>query len=254
MQTAILTIPSQDHRMWALLGHLQTIGFPVVKKRHLIKVYRGYSYTDYPNRYEAQKAMIADGHTKYQAVMDRKGEGLKKIRSFSDCCQWSYLNMLRQVVKLDVPTLVLENDAFFVDVTYEELDRQWESLVSQIGFENINLAICSIGYAKKPELRQNAKFEDVDGFWVKGAVGYSQTAHIFTPHGAQWFLDNLPCYPHIELFVYHGRGYEGYVQVEGVYSTRRDIIDPHFFCNFDSFRTQYHNPDHWTKLVKGEPF
>ena len=256
MKVYVLTMRTHEHRMWAWLGHFQTIGFPLIKKRRLLKVFRGYDHHDYANRYEAVKAMAADGHQKYQDWLDRSDpEMMKQVRSFSDCCQWGMLNILRKVASSDEPILVCENDAFFRGVTYDGIVQNWGSLVNQVGIENINVAMFTMMYKTKSYRKDMANLEIVDDFWYKGTPQTGQTANIYTPHGAQFILDNKPCYPNIERYLYYGdEKDEQYGNVSGVYSTRQEIIDPHFFANFDSFRPKYRDSDHWSELVKGEPF
>ena len=233
MKVAVLTIPSQQHRIWALFGHLQTIGFAVFRRMHLFDIYNGFDYKDYETVADVFKAMVADGHTKYEGYEDHPIEWLHNDVHYL-VPEWGMLNILRKVAEGDEPVLVIENDAYFRDISYTEIDQRWSDLENSVGFNNINVAMFTVIRPDLEERKANAPLQDIDGFWAKGACGPGQTANIYTPHGAEWIVKNKKPLPIIESFLY-----ESQVDTPNVYSTWRGIIDLHLFCNFDSPHANY---------------
>ena len=249
MRTAILTIPAQEHRVWALLGHLHALGFPVRNPEGKIEIYNGFDYRDYPTRGDAVDAMVADGHEKYEPLQN------DNLRDHTDShyyiCDWGQLNIMRKIVESNEPTLVLENDAWFrhLPVTnpfdfYPFLKEKWRSLLRKVGGRNINMAMLSVDYSgrsdKTKELIEKGvdKLEKVDDFWARGARGMNQTAMIWTPLGAKYMLEEKPAHPNFESFVFRGSDKSsGNIHMPNIYSTYNPIISLHFFSNFDSPHT-----------------
>ena len=257
MNVAILSIPAQEHRIWALMGHYTTLGFPVIHSGRII-VYQGFDYTDYPTRRDALEAMVADGHEKYRPYLETNISDIT-LDSHADMCEWGLLNIMRKVIETDTPTLVLENDAYFPKIPTADVrdsfgflvDKWWE-LASQVGQENINVAMLTVIRPDLDKLKTNAALEDVDDFWTKGACGPGQTANIYTPQGARFILEKKPPYPNIEAWIYYGDTEEtAYGNIPNIYSTREGLTSLHFFSNFDSPHT--HNNVQETNLdfVKG---
>ena len=228
MKVAILTIPAQRHRLFGLFGHFQTIGFPVFASMHLFDIYNGFDCNDYETVADVYRAMIADGHTKYKGYEDHPIEWLSNDVHYL-VPEWGMLNILRKVASGDEPVLVIENDAYFIDITYAEIEKRWSDLENAVGFDSINVAMFTVIRPGLDERIANAPLEDIDGFWAKGACGPGQTANIYTPQGADWIVKNKKPLPIIESFLY-----ESQADTPNVYSTWRGIIDLHLFCNFDS--------------------
>ena len=258
MKVAVLTIPAQQHRIWALMGHLDTLGFPV-RMSPRISIYNGFDFKDYETRYIALQAMVKDGHIKYQSYLQGANEILLNLDSHGDMCEWGLLNILRKLVENNESALVIENDAFFrnlpvskIEDSFEFLASQWRGLIDNVGYENINVAMFTVVRPDLDELKEKANLEDIDDFWVKGACGAGQTANIYTPHGAKMILEDKPCYPNIEAWLYYGDTQESdYGNIEGVYSSRDGIISLHFFSNFDSPHTGLDPNEAW-QYYQGE--
>ena len=258
MKVAVLTIPAQQHRVWALMGHFDTLGFPVTISSRMA-IYNGFDYKDYPVRKDALEAMVANGHTKYAEYLDGAHDNLINLDSHGDMCEWGLLNIMRKVIEDNHFTLVVENDAYFrylpvaeVRESFAYIVEQWYSLVKQVGYENINVAMFTVIRPSLEESKERATLEDIDDFWVKGACGPGQTANIYTPHGAKMLLEDKPPYPNIETYLYWGDTGEGvYGDIPGVYSTRNGIIDLHFFSNFDSPHTVMKEPEYYFNLYRG---
>ena len=261
MRIKILTIPRQEHRVWALLGHLQTVGFPV-RKRDKVSVYRGFDYRDYDS----------DEHF-YKAVLLRSGikEELfpvvyRSMKSLMIECG-IYL-ILKEVVKEGEPCIFLENDAYFEKVwkpdmdysrVYDALLDEWETLKQAVGYKNIKMVqlFCKpllnmdIGILmrrdEKPIFRER---EPVTDFFVKGVRGSGQVGMIFTPHGAEWVLENKPLMPHMEVYINENP------DIDGLYGVKDSVITHEFYSNFDgdalfSFHDGY-NMHAWFKHYRGQ--
>ena len=240
MRTAILTIPDQQHRIWALMGHLYTLGFPVRHPENHIGIYNGFNYRDYKTGRSVVEAMIEDGHVKYKEAINFNH--LDGDDSHYEVCEWGLLNIMREIIKMREPVLVLENDAFFrnlpvsdIEDAYDFINQLWKNLVDKVGYEHINVAMFTVIRPDLDELKSNKALEPIDDFWVKGACGPGQTANIYTPHGAEYILNKKPPYPNIESFLYYGSDKaSGSQHMPNIYSSKRGIISLHFINNFDS--------------------
>ncbi len=259
MKIAVLTIPSQRHRVWALMGHLSTLGFPVRSDRFTI--YNGFSYEGYPTRESALIDMIADGHTKYAKYLESADDTLRNLDSHLDMCEWGMLNIMRKVIETNSFTMVMENDAYFRNVpvtdpidSFPFFVQKFYDLRDAVGYENINVAMFTV---IRPNLdyrqSQMTNYEEIDEFWVKGARGPGQTCNIYTPHGAEYILNEKSPYPNIEAYLFFGdTPNDDYVEIPGVYSTKAGMINMHFFSNFDSPHTIDADTDHYTAKFQGE--
>ncbi len=247
MKVAILTIPKHRRRVWALFGHLQTIGFPVVENPEAFKVYNGYDASPYPTRRDGFKALVAHGHEKYQWHLENlPEEQLEGTRSLTMLVTLGMLNILRTVAAGDEPVLVLENDAYLIDLSYADLVEHWNDLLTRVGYQNINVAMLTVIRPNLEQLKADAELVDVDDFWVKGACGPGQTGNIYTPHGAAYILEKHSVCYNIERMLY-----EEIADLEGIYSTEQGILDLDFFSNFDSTHTDL-DKGFWIKLLDGE--
>ena len=241
----VLSIPRHENRIWALFGHLQTIGFPIVDNPNLVKVYNGYDTQDYVNRLDILQETARQGYQRHQEYLDSMNpEKLREVESFTDCVNLGMLNILRKVETGNKPVLVIEDDAYFVGVDYEELMRRWRQLELCVGCNNINVAMLSVKRPDFDELKSNVRLQSVGDFWWAGVCVPGQTANIYTPHGAARILKK-PVYPNIERWLYDE-------QLEGVYSTKRELVDLHFFSNFDSPHAHARDTDFWNTVMQGE--
>ena len=254
LDIGVLTIPSQQHRIWALCGHLLTLGFPIANQSRF-QIYNGYDYIDYPNRKTAIKDMIADGHVKYQYYLENTYESNLALDSHMDMCEWGLLNFMRIIIENDRPMLLMENDAYFIDFNFGDLSKRWWDLVDKVGYENINIAMFTVIRPDNEELLENKKAIPIDDFWVQGAAGPGQTANIYTPAGAKLILDKA-CYPNIEAWTYWGDTDKIIApdEIPGLYSSKRGIINLHFFSNFDSPHTVNRPSEFWFDFYKGKSF
>ena len=51
---------------------------------------------------------------------------------------------------------------------------------------------------------------------------------IFTPHGAEWVLENKPLMPQMEFFMYNNSG------MDGLYGVKERILYHNIYCSFDA--------------------
>jgi len=254
---AILTIPSQSHRLWGLFSHLQTIGFPVLDVPHSGRwsIYQGYDYRDYLRDYVPESdidqgkrghdvvanailsEMVKDGHMQYEPYLGKAYRFNNSV--FYVLILWGYQNIMRKVAKSDVPVLVMENDAFFIDYSYDALCSDWADLVDTVGYENINVAMFLPDYDLEKYMSKKQDLSVVNDFWMKGACCHGQIANIYTPHGAQMVLEK-PAFPIVETWLYASDGLgkrrekKNYISPPGVYSSSRGIMDLDAFYNCDS--------------------
>lgn len=205
--------------------------------------------------------MVADGHTKYADYLESENEVLLNLDSHLDMCEWGMLNIMRKIVETNTFTMVMENDAYFRNVPVQDpIDsfpffvEKFYDLRDAVGYKNINVAMFTV---IRPDLdyrlSQMTNYEDIDGFWVKGARGPGQTCNIYTPHGAEYILNQKSPYPNIEAYLFFGdTPNDDYVEIPGVYSTKEGMINLHFFSNFDSPHVTDSDANHYIDKFKGE--
>lgn len=258
MKTAILTIPSQEHRLWALFGHLQTLGFPVRRPQNRFFIYNGFNYYEYLTRWDIIQDMIADGHTKYGSLLS--GYLRTHPDSHYEAAEWGMLNIMRKIIEKDSSMLVVENDVFFrnlpvsdVSDSYDFLDKQWDNLVETVGYENIYVAQFTVDRPNLDEFKSNTDIERIDDFWVRGSCAPGQTANIYTPHGAKYILEEKCPDPIIERALYSGfddlKG--NILPIPNVFSSYQGIVNLHLFSNFDSPHV-HKSSSFYFDLFKGE--
>ena len=220
--TSILTVPKHHHRVWALLGHLATIGFPV-KDFEMLNVYNGYDIDDYTDCNDVRCAMKNNGYK----VIDVECYHKTNLCKHAWVVYWGLLSILRKVVDSGKATLILEDDAFFkTGFFYDLISEKWDNLCSSVGFESIRLAML-FWYDDDEAVER----ESLDDYWVKGSRSGGQIATIYTPSGADYLLNSDRRYP-IEVQM-RDDSVNGTI-VEGVYSARENQCIIETFCNFDS--------------------
>ena len=241
----ILTIENQEHRIHSLLGHIATIGFPVnigiIETGHY-RIINGKSYLDYDTPESLEKDILKDGYTQYEG-----GRDSKIFRDYHYiCCEWSMLNCLKIIADSDKPSLLLENDAFFFGIDYEELALQWVNLIEKVGHWNLNVAQLTVDRIEDDLSGLMMERPKLTDFWAVGSRGQGQTANIYTPHGAQYILDTKPKYPNIEGWLFENQD-----EIEGLYSTNEPCISLNFYSNYDSPHTKVNNEEVWRKFLRG---
>ena len=106
---------------------------------------------------------------------------------------FGYLGILKHIIESDEPTLVISCDILF-KLNHSQLQFQFNNLINKVGYKNIDVAML---YHKAYDY---CKYRPLDDFWSRGAKGGGDTANIWTPHGAQRYIDNFP-YDHIEVWI-----------------------------------------------------
>ena len=249
MNVKILTIPKQEHRVWALLGHLQTVGFPV-RKRDKVSVYRGFDYRDYDsNKHFCEEVLHRLGVKEELFPRRKRWNDLHSIALAMEC--GIYL-ILKEVVKEGEPCIFLENDAYFKKVwkpdmdysrVYDALLDEWETLKQAVGYKNIKMVQLFYYIARERE--------PVTDFFVKGVHSAGQVGMIFTPHGAEWVLENKPLMPQIELYM------DFHSNMGGLYGVKDSVITHEFYSNFDAderflLGVGHHDPHEWFNHYRGQ--
>ena len=236
MNIAILTIPAQSHRLFATLGHLRTLGFPVEDESRL-KIYNGYDVSNYISRREVAEAMSSDGYATWQELVNNYPDVLEHPDYHNCIVEWSMLKILREVEKSGEDTLVLENDVWFKKgIDYRLLQDRWDNLKAAVPYESIGCAMLMFyeelygyrddGAAVGVEPVQEG--EQIDDFWVKGARSGGQVANIYTPHGAEW-MQAKPAFPTIEMYV------KDNPNMFGLFSARENCVDwQNYYFDYDS--------------------
>ena len=236
MNYAIISIPKQLNRTCIMLGCLEQSGFPIVNLLHQkrIKIYNGYNYRD--DMEEMREQMVADGFN----VSPYLPMEMKPIHART--LHYNYLKVLRIATEKDRPTLIMENDAKFRNLTYETLNEKWDQLVDDVGYKNINIAML---FSYENEQDQDDKVTPVNDFWGRGSRNSGQVANIWTPHGAEYYLEN------------HLNGHVEYTllchpDMPGLYTTLENQIDFTIGATIDAPRRPKHLNELLDEFLKGE--
>ena len=237
MNVAILTIPAQRHRLFALSGHLKTIGFPVWDTEH-IRIYNGADVNDFSSRRDVAEAMWNDDFARWGDLVASDDHSLNDPDYHNVCVEWGLLNILRKVLETGEDTLILENDAFFKNgVRYDDIVQHWEDLKALVPYDDIHIAMLmhyetlynydDAGNATTQVPSHEG--ERINDFWQTGARSGGQVANIFTPQGAHSILSEKPALPTLEWYLAENP------TLTGVYSSIENQLDwQNAFFDFDS--------------------
>ena len=153
----ILTIPRHLFRNIALIGHLETIGVPVID-------------------------LLKDGRFIFHDGFDVND--CKDVR-VSHVINVGFLKIFEKIVDEDRASLVMTNDcAFDYGFTWDFLLQQYTALINAVGYENIRIA--KIIYQKEC----SAEGVGITDYWVANAGVIGDYASIVTPAGAEFMLKN----------------------------------------------------------------
>ena len=127
--------------------------------------------------------------------------------------EWGFLKIYKWITAEQMPVLLLESDAFFADLKYEDILRHFNDLVDMEGYENIRIA--QLYFQKQENLPLAPALND---FWAKGVNGNGQVANIVTPHGAEFMLQRTSPWPTIENYM------PAYPDTPGFYTAQQSQI------------------------------
>lgn len=175
----ILTIPRHLFRNIALIGHLETIGVPVIDllKDGRFTFYDGFDVNDF------------------------------KDVKVSRAINFGFLKIFEKIVDEDRASLVMTSDcAFDYGFTWDFLLQQYTALVNAVGYENIRIA--KLFY----HTERSAEGVGITDYWVKNAGVTGDNASIVTPAGAEFMLKNSNK-ARFEMFMYD------FPKTDGMYAT-----------------------------------
>ena len=226
---AILSIPKHLYRVCIMLGHFSTRGFPILEmiRRKRLTIYNGFDYRQ--NFGEICQAMSDDG---FQIGTDmlRYYEGGKRYDAYplhARVVHFNMLKILRAVANGNRPTLILESDVFWRSLDYQGLLARWDELIGLVGYENINVAMF---FSYENNKDQDEIVVDLSEFWGRKSRNSGQVANIWTPHGAQYYLDQDDR-TSVEVYLR-----EKGETMPGLFTTLRNEVDFTFGAEIDSPR------------------
>lgn len=94
----VLSIPQHVYRNYILIGHLETMGFPVdpwILQGHL-KFYNGCHYRDYETKTELIQAVVDDGWAFWAEVLQQEDSASPRKQAIA--IEWGFLNILKKIV------------------------------------------------------------------------------------------------------------------------------------------------------------
>jgi len=94
----VLTVPKHLYRNYMLIGHLETMDFPVgpwIQQDHL-KFCNGFDYNDYETKIDLIQAMIDDGWAFWAEVLQRDDCDIPRKQVIA--IEWGFLNILKKIV------------------------------------------------------------------------------------------------------------------------------------------------------------
>lgn len=190
----ILTIPRQIYRNFMTLGHLETIGFPVMKmiKSGHLKFYNGFDINSYTSAYSLGNAIVRSGYKQGEQLLrdDKKENPVNPAHVI----EFGFLNILSLIRSEGVPALVFENDVFFTNMKSLDIVTQLNILVKTVGLDNIKVAML---FFKDKGLQT----QRVTDFWGRGMKGTGQIANFITPVGAEFLLNRPKLNPTLENYL-----------------------------------------------------
>lgn len=178
----ILTIPRHLFRNIALIGHLETIGVPVID-------------------------LLKDGRFTFYDGFDVND--CRDVR-VSHVINVGFLKIFEKIVDEDRASLVMTNDcAFNYGFTWDFLLQQYTALINAVGYENIRIA--KIFHQKE----RSAEGVRITDYWLANAGVVGDNASIVTPAGAEFMLQNSNK-ARFEMFMYDFPKTDGmYAAIEG---------------------------------------
>lgn len=242
MNIYVLSIPAHILRVAATLGHLATLGFPInyLIEKDQLKIFNGF---DYRGDFEAFcQQMTDDGFEAYgnsfetdkcstePMTPEEMTEG-ERLHRHLRAVDFGFAQILRRVAESDSPTLLIVSDVFFDSKKFNKhiLDERWSDLKAEVGYENVNVAMLASN--KHP---RNSVIP-IDNFWAEGSLSGGDQANIWTPHGAQYFLD-LEIDAHIETYL------GDHPDMPGLYTTTEGLLAHAWHSHIDARTSEYTMP------------
>lgn len=224
MNIKILTIPKHLHRNYMLIGHLETMEFPVtdlIANDHM-KFYNGFDWNDYKTNAEITTCIVNDGWSQWKekAAYYNRPEFADEKPLHSFAVEWGFLNIMKKIVEDDKPALVLESDVKFETLTYDKLREEWKMLIDIESEQNILVA--QLCFEVKEGL---PPVTPLTQFWARGSKGRGQYANIVTPAGAEFLMNRKDATPTIENYL------PRYPETPGFYTTHES---QYRWCNLSS--------------------
>ena len=233
MNLAILSIPRHTLRVAATLGHLATLGFRInyLIEKDQLKIFNGF---DYRGNFEAfSRQMLADGFPVYANIFKDKYktapmpldemEHEERLHRHIVVVIFGLVQILKRIAEGDSPTLLIESDIFFnpKKFNWHILNERWSSLKAEVGYQNINVAMLS--FNKRPR----NFVAPIDDFWARGALAGGNKTNIWTPHGAEYFLNlGIPAYT--ETY------FADNPEMPGLYTTTEELLAHAWHSHIDA--------------------
>ena len=242
MNIYVLSIPAHILRVAATLGHLATLGFPInyLIEKDQLKIFNGF---DYRGDFEAfSKQMTDDGFEAYGNIfredryktapmspeeMDKDERLHRHLRAVD----FGFAQILKRVAEGNSPTLLIVSDIFFDPKKFNKhiLDERWSDLKAKVGYENINVAMLAFNRYPRNSVAP------INDFWAEGSTSGGDQANIWTPHGAQYFLD-LETDAHIETYL------GNHPEMPGLYTTTEGLLAHAWHSHIDARTSEYTMP------------
>ena len=241
----VLTVEEHVYRNYMLLSHLETIGFPVMDMmvEADLNFYNGFYYKNFASNVDLLRTLASKGYSGFNDILNRTPSD--ESPNIFMAVEGGMMRIMEKVVAENRTSLVLESDACFNDVGYDDIVEQWKALVDLEGYENIKIAQLTHGIP----LTGLKEATPITDFWSKGVIGNGQVANFYTPHGAQYLLDREQYQPTIENWLVD------YNETPGFYTVTKSCWMRDTFSNFvyTANPGKGYGLDYLHVAAKGEP-
>ena len=242
MNIYVLSIPAHILRVAATLGHLATLGFPInyLIEKDKLKIFNGFDYrgdfgafcqqmTD--DGFEAYGNSFRKDRYKTTPMLPEEMDEDERLHRHLRAVDFGFAQILKVIAHQNVPTLLTVSDIYFDPKKFNNhiLEKRWSELKAKVGYENINVAM--LAFNKRP---RNA-VKPIDDFWTQGSLSGGDQANIWTPHGAQYFLD-LETDAHIETYL------GDHPDMPGLYTTTEGLLEHAWHSHIDARSSEYTTP------------
>ena len=142
----------------------------------IVTRYPGHDWRDYPSCRHLLDAIQSDGYARF--VKAKYAE--PRFRGLW-ACNWSYCNVLKEIIESGKVTMVLQDDV--------HLNVAWTELLDKVN--QITSHLWSIQLRYGSWLRRSYQLPQYNDNWRYGVCASEDRAIVFTPFGADRLLSNM---------------------------------------------------------------
>ena len=242
MNIYILSIPAHILRVAATLGHLATLGFPInyLIAKDRLKIFNGFDYRGDFNAFCQQ--MTDDGFEAYGKsfrkdryktvpMLPEEMDKEERLHRHLRAVDFGFAKILKHIAEGESPTLLIVSDIFFDPKKFNAyiLEKRWSDLKTEVGYENINVAMLTFNKYPRNDVAP------INDFWAQGSLSGGDYANVWTPHGAQYFLD-LETDAHIETYL------ADHPEMPGLYTAAERLSAHAWHSHIDARTSEYTMP------------